>query len=106
MTGMRIDHEVGQTVALLQRATKGKPSAEADQSNKASAVSFSDARRNVRGDGLRDALTNHSDGSSDRQSGFGIEQDKDVLFNVAKVAACLSNGSSLLLCLMTLKKKS
>jgi hypothetical protein len=39
-------------------------------------------------------------------SGFGVEQDKDVLVNAQKWAACLSNGSSLLLCLMTLKEKS
>jgi hypothetical protein len=47
------------------------------------------ARRNVREDGLRDALTNHSDGSTDSQSDFGIERDKDVLFNVAKVGRLL-----------------
>jgi hypothetical protein len=40
MNRIRIHHEAGQTVALLQRATKGKPSAEAGESNKASAVSF------------------------------------------------------------------
>ncbi len=51
---MRLDYEAGQSVAPLQRATKGQPGAKAGQSNQASAVGFwqFSAQRNVRANTL------------------------------------------------------